>query len=115
VENFAVADLDVGGTLARLACSWWLPAGRECVLEVVLYGSDGALALRNLGGSFYDFEAHLQRGTQSELIAAPPDDWGGRAACAWAERLKASSGFDPEAREYVAVSRVIDEIYRSAT
>jgi predicted dehydrogenase len=115
VEDFAVAELEVAGALARLACSWWLPAGRECVIEVVLYGTAGALALRNVDGSFYDFEAHLQRGTESELVAAPPDDWGGRAARAWADRLATSSSFDPQAREYVAVSRVIDDIYGSAT
>jgi predicted dehydrogenase len=115
VEDFALAELELDGALARLACSWWLPAGRECVIEVVLYGRDGALALRNVGGSFYDFEARLQRGTQSELLAAPPDDWGGRALRAWTERLAANRRFDRAAHEYVVVSELIDEIYRSAT
>jgi predicted dehydrogenase len=115
VEDFALAELELDGAVARLACSWWLPAGRECVIEVVLYGRDGALALRNVGGSFYDFEARLQRGTQSELLAAPPDDWGGRALRAWTERLAANRRFDRAAHEYVVVSELIDEIYRSAT
>jgi predicted dehydrogenase len=115
VEDFALAELELDGAVARLACSWWLPAGRECVIEVVLYGRDGALALRNVGGSFYDFEARLQRGTHSELLAAPPDDWGGRALRAWTERLAANRHFDRAAHEYVVVSELIDEIYRSAT
>jgi predicted dehydrogenase len=115
VEDFALAELDLGGAIARLACSWWLPAGRDCVIEVVLYGGDGALALRNVNASFYDFETRLQRGTQSELLAGPPDDWGGRALAAWSARLAVDRGFDPAAREYGLVSQVIDEIYRTAT
>jgi predicted dehydrogenase len=115
VEDFAVAELDVGGAVARLACSWWLPAGRECVIEVALYGTDGALVMRNVGGSFYDFEARLQRGTEAQLVAAPPDDWGGRALHAWVGQLAARRSFDRSAHEYVTVSRVIDAIYRSAT
>jgi predicted dehydrogenase len=115
VEDFAVAELEVGEAVARLACSWWLPAGTDCVIELVLYGREGALAMRNVGGSFYDFEARLQRGTQSEVLAAPPDDWGGRALCEWSERLTVNAHFDPAADEYVAVSRVIDDIYRNAS
>jgi predicted dehydrogenase len=115
VEDYALAELELGGAIARLACSWWLPAGRDCVIELALYGRDGALALRNVGGSFYDFEAHLQRGTQSELLASPPDDWGGRALQAWATRLRTRRGFDNAAREYVALAKVIDDIYALAT
>jgi hypothetical protein len=85
------------------------------VIEASLYGRHGALALRNVGGSFYDFEARLQRGTQSELLVSPPDDWGGRALRAWAERLRSDRSFDRAAREYVALAEVIDDIYATAT
>jgi predicted dehydrogenase len=115
VEDYAIAELELGDAVARLACSWWLPAGRECVIEASLYGRHGALALRNVGGSFYDFEARLQRGTQSELLVSPPDDWGGRALRAWAERLRSDRSFDRAAREYVALAEVIDDIYATAT
>ena len=115
VEDFALAELELGGIVARLACSWWLPAGRDCVVEVALYGRRGALALRNVDGSFYDFEARLQRGRESELLAAPPDDWGGRALRAWADRLAVDRHFDSAADEYVAVSQVIDAIYANAS
>jgi predicted dehydrogenase len=115
VEDFAVAELELGGAVARLGCSWWLSAGRDCVIEVILYGRDGALALRNVGGSFYDFELRLQRGTQSERLVAPPDDWGGRALRAWAERLTLNRRFDDAAHEYVVLASEIDDIYASAT
>jgi predicted dehydrogenase len=112
VEDYAVAHLTLdGGVEARLACSWFLPAGRECVIECVLYGTDGAVAVRNVGGSFYDFRADLQRGTASETLAEPPDAWGGRALAAWAERLARGERFDPAAEELVALASVIDAVY----
>jgi hypothetical protein len=46
-------------------------------------------------------------------LAAPPDDWGGRVAVAWAERLGAGAGFDPAAEAVVSVHEVVDLIYGS--
>ena len=68
----------------RLACSWRLPAGREAIISAAFYGTGGGASLRNVGGSFYDFEAELYRGTAAEILASPPDEWGGRAAADWA-------------------------------
>ena len=42
---------------------------------------------------------------------ALPDDWGGRAAVDWLARLAAGARFDPEARNLVTVSEVLDRIY----
>ena len=50
-------------------------------------------------------------GTASELLVSPPDDWGGRAAAAWAERLAQDRSFDPAAEWLVDVAQVIDRIY----
>jgi predicted dehydrogenase len=112
VEDYATAQLTLGdGMAARLACSWRLQAGRQAVIEATFYGEHGGASLRNVDGSFYDFEAHHLRGTTSELLVSPPDDWGGRAAAAWAERLAQDRGFDPEAERLVDVARTIDRIY----
>jgi hypothetical protein len=51
------------------------------------------------------------RGTASEALAGPPDEWGGRAAVAWARRLAGDSGFDAAAENLVLVSDVLDRIY----
>ena len=40
-------------------------------------------AVRNVAGSFYDFRADRFRGTGGEVLADPPDDWGGRAIVGW--------------------------------
>ncbi len=85
VEDFAMTQLRLDtGAEVRLTCSWFLPAGRDCVIELILYGTDGAAAIRNVEGSFYDFRAEHWRGTQSVVISEPPDEWGGRAIADWA-------------------------------
>jgi predicted dehydrogenase len=115
VEDFAVVQLELdAGVTARLACSWFLPAGRDCVIECTLYGTEGAASVRNVAGSFYDLEAVLFRGTATEALAQPPDDWGGRALAAWAQRLAADRRFDAAAEEHLRVAEVLDAIYRCA-
>lgn len=115
VEDYAVAQIQLAdGPLVRLACSWRLPAGQEAVIEASFYGTDGGASLRNLGGSFYDFEARRLDGTASQVLASPPDAWGGRAAADWARQLAQAPGFDPAARHLVDVSRVLDRIYAAA-
>ena len=114
-EDFATAELDLaGGTSVRIACSWNLHAGRDAVIEATFYGTHGSVSLRNLQGSFYDFETSLRHGTSSRQIAAPPDAWGGRAAAAWARQLAQDRRFDPSAHELVQVSRIIDRLYSHA-
>lgn len=112
VEDYAVAELTLaGGTTVRLACSWRLHAGQEAVIAADFFGTEGGASQRNTGGSFYDFEAQHCRGTGREMLASPPDAWGGRAGADWARRLAAGEGFDPQAEQLVQVAQVIDRIY----
>jgi predicted dehydrogenase len=107
VEQYASAQLDE----VRLACSWNLHAGRDAAIEATFYGADGAVSVRNVGGSFYDFRCERFRGTARETLVEPPDDWGGRAICAWARRLAAGARFDPAAEEHVRAAVTLDRIY----
>lgn len=111
VEDYALATLDAGGSIVHIACSWNLPAGRDAVIEVRVYGTRGGAAFRNVNGSFYDFVAERYRGTSAEVLVEPPDSWGGRALLAWVDRLCQSRRFDPGARQLIDVARVIDAIY----
>jgi predicted dehydrogenase len=112
VEDYAVANLTTSDGIAiRLACSWRLHAGRDAEISVAFYGTEGGAALRNVGGSFYDFTAERHLGTRREPLASPPDAWGGRAAADWSLRLAAGSGFDPGCERLVEVSRALDRIY----
>ena len=115
VEDFAVARVDLaGGAVVRIACSWNLHAGRDAVIEAAFYGDGGGAAIRNVGGSFFDFVAERYLGTETRTLAEPPDEWGGRAIVQWARRIAAGERFDPDAERLVQVARVLDEIYRAA-
>ncbi|HZS45639.1 MAG TPA: Gfo/Idh/MocA family oxidoreductase [Blastocatellia bacterium] len=112
VEDYATAriDLDVGIT-ANLACSWRLPAGCDAVIEASFYGTKGAARFSNVNGSFYDFVAERFRGTTREVLSAPPDKWGGRAAVDWVRRLATSKNYDSEVESLTTVSATLDAIY----
>ena len=112
VEDFATARVDLaGGAVLTLGCSWNLHAGQEAVIGASFYGTQGAVELVNVGGSFYDFRALRNTGTAQTVLVEPPDDWGGRAAVDWARRLAAGERFDPTADELVTTAAVLDRIY----
>ena len=112
VEDYATATLELDtGAVARIACSWRLQAGCDAVISAAFFGTDGGAALRNVDGSFYDFVAERFRGTKREVLASPPDAWGGRAAADWARRLAAGERFSRDVEEVAEVARVLDRIY----
>lgn len=112
LEDYAAVELLLAsGTVARLACSWRLPAGCDAVIEAAFYGTRGAAILRNVNGSFYEFTVEHCSGTRRRLLAGPPDDWGGRTVCAWARRVGGDRAYDADAGGLVAVAAVVDRIY----
>lgn len=115
VEDFALAQLQTTTEVTvRLACSWSLPAGRDCVFECTFYGTEGGVSMRNRDGSFYDFVAERFAGTARQQMTGPGDEWGARGICAWAERLAGANRFDAAAAaELLALAGVLDDIYRA--
>lgn len=112
VEDYAVVQLHLeGGATAALQCSWHAHAGRDALIGVALHGSEGGAVWQNVNGSFYDFEAARFSGTASEPLAAPPDDWGGRAAVAWLRALSDGGRYDPAIETIGDVAATIDAIY----
>ncbi|MBE7210390.1 MAG: Gfo/Idh/MocA family oxidoreductase [Gluconacetobacter diazotrophicus] len=112
VEDHALATLRVAdGAAIRLACSWRAHAGRDADISLSVFGTRGGATFRNTGGSFYDFTLERHDNTRCELLTAPPDAWGGRAATDWADRLAASPRFDPSIEPLLDVARAIDAIY----
>jgi predicted dehydrogenase len=112
VEDYAVATLDLaGGAVVRLACSWRLQAGRDADISMTFHGTAGGARMRNVAGSFHDFVTERLRGRECESLLSPPEDWGGRAAAAWAGRLAAGERFDPAAGRLVETAAVLDGIY----
>jgi predicted dehydrogenase len=113
VEDYAAAQLQLaGGISVQLACSWKAPAGCDAQIEMVFFGDGGGAAFRNVNGSFYDFVAEqLLPDRTRQLLAAPPDAWGGRAAIAWCRQLGLSPAFDPEIENLHTVAQTLDRIY----
>lgn len=112
VEDFALATLETSdGLPLRMACSWNLPAGCDAVIRLQIFGTRGGVTMTNVNGSFFDFEAQRHDGCRTRLLAAPPDDWGPRAAFDWLGRLAQGARFDPECERLLTVARTLDEIY----
>ncbi len=113
VEDFAsVSMTSEKDTLINLECSWHVSAGRDAVIEAKFYGTEGGAAFKNINGSFYDFEAEKYKGTQTETLVSPPDDWSGRAGVVWAEKLLEGQGYDDRScREFIETAKIIDRIY----
>lgn len=112
VEDFALAEFNLEDARLRLSCSWNLHAGRDAIIEASFYGTRGGAAIRNVNGSFFDFELYRLDGTAEKKIAGYPDDWGGRALVDWVQRLSHSSAYDPKIAQVLKVAEVIDRIYR---
>ncbi|MDQ3928479.1 MAG: Gfo/Idh/MocA family oxidoreductase [Chloroflexota bacterium] len=112
VEDYATASIELSsGATVQLACSWRLQAGREAVIEASFYGTQGGAALHNVNGSFYDFTVERYRGTSTDVLSTPPDEWGGRAAVDWARRLAAGELYDPSIEHMIDVAATLDRIY----
>lgn len=113
VEDCAAASIDLEtGTCLRIACSWRLHAGQDAVISAAFYGTAGGAEMRNIGGSFLDFETLRFTGTTGSVIARPPEDWSGGAITSWARRLADGARFDANARQFGMVAAALDAIYR---
>jgi predicted dehydrogenase len=112
VEDYAAAKLTLAnGVHVRIACSWNLNAGCDAVIEASFYGTRVGAQMRNEAGSFFDFSADLFKGRNSERIAAPPDDWSGRAAVEWVRKLSAGEGFSGTTTGLLETARALDQLY----
>ncbi len=115
VEDFALAQILIDERVtARIACSWNLHAGTDCAFECTVHGTQGAVCVRNVGGSFYDFAAHRHQGTAAQPLVGPPDEWGPRAILSWTAALADGQGFDPAADRLVVLAEILDDIYAAA-
>jgi predicted dehydrogenase len=112
VEDYALARLDLeNGTVVNLTCSWKLPVGCDAIISAHFYGTKGGASFQNVNGSFYDFKAEHFRGTQREVLALPPEKWGGGAAIDWARHLAADRSFSSEIESVIEVADALDGIY----
>jgi predicted dehydrogenase len=108
-EDYALATIELeSGSALRIVCSWEAHAARDAIIEASFYGTSGSAAMRNVGGSFYDFTAVLRHGASSHALSAPPDDWGGRGIIDWSRRLAGGARYDPAIETAITVAQVLD-------
>ena len=112
VEDYATARLQFEtDVLATITCSWKSHFGRNAAIEAAVFGTQGGTRLRNVDGSFYDFVTESFRGTQSEVLSEPSEDWAGLAALDWMAQLARNNRFDLRAEQYAASAAILDRIY----
>lgn len=112
VEDFALGEIELAnGVSVRIACSWNLPAGQDAEIRASFYGTSGGAEMRNENGSFFDFVADRFRGRDRERIAGYPDEWGGRAAAEWVEKLASGERFKGSTAGLLQTAEVLDRLY----
>lgn len=114
-EDFFTGELELAnGVQVRLACSWNLSAGQDADISASFYGTDGGAEMRNDNGSFFDFVAERFTGRERERLTNYPDDWGGRAAAEWVEKLASGQRFDGTTTGLLETARTLDRLYGRA-
>jgi predicted dehydrogenase len=112
VEDYGTARIDlVNGATIKIDCSWKLNAGTDAIISGAVYGSNGGASFRNVNGSFFDFVAESYQGRDRQMLAEPPDAWGGRAIVHWVQQLQESPRFRREIESLIEVASVLDQIY----
>jgi predicted dehydrogenase len=112
IDGFSAVEYRIrAGPSVRVAASWHAHAGRDCAFEVTLHGTEGSAVLRNVEGSFYDFELCLRRARSEEVVARDERRWMDRAIVAWARDLADDPGYDPSVEASLEVARVVDRVY----
>lgn len=111
-EDYAMITFRLdGGGVASVVTSWEQEV-EQAVIRLVYRGSRGAVQVRNVGGSFYDFETVLSQDGRDELISRPPDNWGGRLLIEWARRLAhGDNRYDAGIESLERVAHVVDRAY----
>lgn len=113
VEDHALVTLITENDIhIYIECSWNISAGKDAVIEAHFYGTEGGAAFKNTNGSFYDFTAEKYKGTHTDVLVSPPDDWSGKAATAWAEQVRKGQGYNKRTgEEFIQTAQIIDRIY----
>jgi len=112
VEDFALGEIELAnGVSVQIACSWNLSAGQDADIRASFYGTGGGAEMRNENGSFFDFVANRFSGRDREGIAGYPDEWSGRAAADWVERLARGERFGGTTSGLLQTAEVLDSLY----
>jgi predicted dehydrogenase len=112
VEDFATAQLALaGGTVVHMAVSWNAHVGKDCEIRTALFGSRGGAEIRNIDGSFYDFETVRHAGRTCTPLERESREWMSGAILEWSGRLAEDASYDAAAETSLIVAEVVDAVY----
>jgi predicted dehydrogenase len=112
IDGFTAVDFRLArGPRRRIMTSWQAHTGRDCEFRLALHGSRGAGEIRNVGGSFFDFELVHKTGRSEQTLAAESREWMDRGIVAWARRLSQSRSYDAAAEVNRRIAQVVDAVY----
>ena len=114
-EDYFSGEIELAnGVTVRLACSWNLSAGQDAEIRASVYGTEGGAEMRNENGSFFDFVADRFTGRDRRRMSSHPDEWGGRAAAEWVDKLDSGAGFEASTTGLMQTTRTLDRLYGRA-
>lgn len=114
-EDYFSGEIELANRVTvRLACSWNLSAGQDAEIRASIYGTKGGAEMRNENGSFFDFVADSFDGRNRERMSGYPDEWGGRAAAEWVEKLDCGAAFEASTTGLLETARALDRLYGRA-
>lgn len=112
IDQFVTAEMELdGGPRVRLGASWHAHTGRDCEFRYTVHGSAGGAELRNVGGSFYDFELGIRKGREERVRARDRRSWMDRRIVDWTRRLRGPARYDAAAETNLSVASLADAIY----
>lgn len=112
IDGFASVAFHVeGGPRVRFDTSWHAHTGRDCEFRLTVSGTNGAAEIRNVDGSFYDFELCMRDGRRETIVAREGRAWMDRVVVEWAARLAQGARYDSAVETSLDVARVVDTVY----
>lgn len=112
VDDFAYLVLRFStGAAANVTVSWNAHIGADAAIRATLFGAEGGAELRNVRGSFYDFEVLRFSGRTAEHLGHESREWMSGCILDWVRRLSADRGYDPAVETSLRVAEIVDAVY----
>lgn len=106
-----VEGIMTDGPRFRVGASWNAHAGRDCDMRLTFHGTDASAEIRNVDGSFFEFELLLRSGRSQERVVVDRRRWMDRPLRDWVEGLTRGDGFDRGTRSNLTVARLLERVY----
>jgi predicted dehydrogenase len=113
-EDFAQIHFETEDHIsASVACSWNLHAGCDAIIKICVHGTHGSLEMKNINGSFYNFETRFNKKTESTHLCSENGEWGSRAIKQWVDDIVNTKYSEIELNRLIQIADLIENIYKN--